>query len=489
MISLQKIQNQTKDIATLESYLAVNFEKVYDFFALQKHSDLLKSKQELKIYVALNWQVLNQLDNTNTTNLAFLALLLDACERLGLRTQFKLLYDFLSYSNFNIGRRLKASALYLLNVSEVNDYLNRYDEINSLLQSSYETEEDNQDKVLSIAINYYAQVLIDFGQFNLASVGLLKAKFEATISINNFSFLKHSLIESVLGLETTEYQTTYNQIHFLLDSFLDRDIVKSQYNPNFMIETETDYVNAIAKVQSSFNAIRQVSVDRYALIKNDFIFYSLQRGVKVLTEESQLFAYMNSYGRMHYQKLTSSFSYLPEKIFNNNINIVDWGCGQAMAAMTLLEYLNKKNIQHNVNQITLIEPSEIALKRGALHIKKYLPNASIATINKDLDSLTNTDFQSNKNTSYLHLFSNILDIDLFSLASLIQLIENNFKGVNYFVCVSPYINDLKTNRLDSFKKSFSDKENFENFFSINNKIGEWINDWTRVMRVFKADIT
>lgn len=330
MISLQELQSKTTDTAELENYLSANFEKVYDFFELQKHSDLLKSKEELKRYISLNWQVLNQLNKTNTTNLSCLSLLLDVCERLGLRAQFKLLYEFLSTSNYNIGKRLNASALYLINVNEVDNYLTRYDEINSLLQSSYETEEDNRDKVLSTAINYYAQVLIDFGQFNLESVHQLKRKFETTISTTGFSFLKHGLIESVLGIELAEYESAYNNIHFLLDSFLGRDIVKPQYIPNFIIESETKYSKAIENVQPNFNSIRQVSVDRYTSIASDSIFYSLGRGVTVLTEENQLFAYMNSYGKMHNQKLTTSFDFLPENIFNNSINIIDWGCGQAM---------------------------------------------------------------------------------------------------------------------------------------------------------------
>ena len=216
MISLQELQSKTTDTTELENYLSANFEKVYDFFELQKHSDLLKSKEELKRYISLNWQVLNQLNKTNKTNLSFLSLLLDVCERLGLRAQFKLLYEFLSTSYYNVGKRLNASALYLINVNEVDNYLTRYDEINSLLQSSYETEEDNRDKVLSTAINYYAQVLIDFGQFNLESVHQLKRKFETTISTTGFSFLKHGLIESVLGIELAEYESAYNNIHFLL---------------------------------------------------------------------------------------------------------------------------------------------------------------------------------------------------------------------------------------------------------------------------------
>ncbi|MDI9311583.1 MAG: hypothetical protein QM535_15325 [Limnohabitans sp.] len=488
MISLQELQSKTTSSIELENYLSLNFEKVYDFFELRKHSDLLKSKEEFKRYVSLNWQVLKQLNNTNTTNLSFLSLLLDVCERLGLRPQFKLLYEFLFNSNYKISIRLVASELYLINVNEVDNYLTRYDEINLLLQSSYETEEDNRDKVLSTAINYYAQVLIDFGQFNLVSVHQLKGKFETTISKNEFSFLKHDIIERVLEIELEDYESAYNTIHLLLDSFLGRDIVKPQYIPNFIIESETMYSKAIEKVNPDFNSIRQVSVDRYRSIASRSIFYSLGRGVTILTEENQLFAYMISYGRMHNQKLTTSFDFLPENIFNDSIDIIDWGCGQAMASMTLFEYLNAKNIKHKTNQIILIEPSQLALKRGSLHIKKFLPSVLIDTKNKDLDSLTDDDFKNNKNNSHLHLFSNILDIDLFSLTALIDRIDNNFKGVNYFVCVSPYINDLKTERLDSFMKYFSGNEKFEKLGSVNSKTKQWIYNWTRVIRVFKATI-
>jgi hypothetical protein len=159
-----------------------------------------------------------------------------------------------------------------------------------------------------------------------------------------------------------------------------------------------------------------------------------------------------------------------------------------MATMTYFDYLIRNGIEQTCNQVTLIEPSELALKRGSLHVKKYLPGTNINTVNKDLDSLLDEDFTIIKNVPNLHLFSNILDIDLFSLTTLIKRLENNFKGINYFVCVSPYVTDIKTNRLDTFMKNFSKKDTFEEIASLNNKIGEWKGNWTRVVRVFKTTI-
>ena len=158
--------------------------------------------------------------------------------------------------------------------------------------------------------------------------------------------------------------------------------------------------------------------------------------------------------------------------------------------MTLLEYLNDNEISHSISQITLIEPSQIALKRASLHVSKFINNTKIInTINKDLDSLAAKDFLK-ENKTRIHLFSNVLDMDVFSLSKLIELIKTNFSGENYFLCVSPYITDLKTARIDSFVNAFSANDGFEEIEKQNNKAYSWIRDkdWTRVLRVFKCNI-
>ena len=157
--------------------------------------------------------------------------------------------------------------------------------------------------------------------------------------------------------------------------------------------------------------------------------------------------------------------------------------------MLYLEYLQTKEINQTINQIRLIEPSEIAIKRGALHIKKFRKNINTITINKDLDSVEHNDLTQNGSITNLHLFSNIIDIDFFSLHQLLDKIETNFKGVNYFVCVSPYITDTKTNRIDNFVTHFNKFET-TNIKRIDNQKGQWNGngDWTRVLRIFKSNI-
>lgn len=488
MIVVEDLQNASGDVASLQNYLSDNFEKVYDFFTHQKHSDLVASRDKLNRYIQLNRNVILQLDIDDKTNLAFISLLLDISEELGLIGSFRFLYDYLKGKEFNIGERLKAASLYLIGVRTADDYVNRYEKIYGHLQLSSETEEDNTDRVLMTMVNYYAQVIHDFGEFNVEKVLELKAKIEKSLSDFEFSFLHNKLIEDVLSVDFGNFIDAYLSIHVLLDSFLGRDTVKPVYRKDFLLETGTEYCDLLAGVANSFKAVRQISVSKYQLIKSDSIFNSLGRGVAILTDENQLYAYMNSYGNMHYEKLIEAFKTLSKAFFDEETNIIDWGCGQAMASMAYFDFLNQIGNEQEIKNLTLIEPSEIALKRASLHIRNFSPATDIHTINKDLDALTNGDFIKNKTHTHIHLFSNILDIDEFSLTALLQLVDSNFPGDNYFICVSPYINDTRTSRLDAFVKFFSKKKDFAKINAIDNRPGQWKGTWTRVVRVFKATL-
>lgn len=488
MIVVEDLQNASGDVASLQNYLSDNFEKVYDFFTHQKHADLVASRDKLNRYIQLNRNVILQLDIKNKTNLAFISLLLDISEELGLLAPFRFLYDHLQGKEYNIGERLKAASQYLIGVRTADDYVNRYEAIYNHLQLSSETEEDNTDKVLMTMVNYYAQVIHDFGEFNIGKVLELKAKIEKSLSDYEFSFLHNKLIEDVLSVDFGSFRDAYLSIHGLLDSFLGRDIVKPVYRKEFLLESGTEYCDLLAGVANSFKAVRQISVSKYQLIKSDSIFNSLGRGVAILTDENQLYAYMNSYGNMHYEKLIEALKTLPKAFFDEETNIIDWGCGQAMASMAYFDFLNQIGTEQVIKNLTLIEPSEIALKRASLHIRNFSPATDIHTINKDLDALLNEDFIKNKTNTHIHLFSNILDIDEFSLTALLQLVDSNFPGDNYFICVSPYINDTRTSRLDAFVKFFSKKKDFAKINTVDNRPGQWKGTWTGVVRVFKASL-
>ncbi|MDQ7046621.1 MAG: hypothetical protein Q9M39_03025 [Sulfurovum sp.] len=67
---------------------------------------------------------------------------------------------------------------------------------------------------------------------------------------------------------------------------------------------------------------------------------------------------------MHKAKLYSSFDTVIHQLKSQTINIIDWGCGQAVATSLLIEYIKEHKLDINILNIILIEPSVLALSRG-----------------------------------------------------------------------------------------------------------------------------
>lgn len=105
-----------------------------------------------------------------------------------------------------------------------------------------------------------------------------------------------------------------------------------------------------------------------------------------------------------------------------------------------------------------------------------------------MDSLTNNDVCGTNGNINLHMFSNILDVGSFSMQHLIDLIKQSYSGLNYFICISPYINDFKTARFDSFVNGFKHYASFKILYQDISNRYEWINDWTKLIKVFKVYI-
>ena len=190
---------------------------------------------------------------------------------------------------------------------------------------------------------------------------------------------------------------------------------------------------------------------------------------------------------MHKAKLESCFNEFPFTEINQPIEVIDWGCGQGLASLVLCDFLKSNEIEIPISKITLIEPSPLSIKRAALHLQTYPSLQTAKTICKSFDGLELQDLRTDANTIKIHLLSNVLDIDdsYYSQSNLIELIKQSQKGLNYFICCSPFITDFKTNKIDNFVRSFRDREMI---FSEDNRTGEWQNGWTRVVRVFRTTL-
>ena len=227
-------------------------------------------------------------------------------------------------------------------------------------------------------------------------------------------------------------------------------------------ETGTQYATAISNVLQTnprFWDIYEYNISQTQNLSFGEIWQPLENGVVIINDHHTLTKYITCYGGHHYQKLQTSFVALfPHITANSNIDIVDYGCGQALATTVFYDYMLRNNKNYNVSKVTLIEPSDLALKRGILKLNHFInhkqQNTEVKKVNKKLDEVTEADLTTNNTNIKIHLFSNILDVTSFNLQQLITKIKNTQKGTNYFVCVSPSNGTAQT-QITSFQNQFN----------------------------------
>ena len=122
-------------------------------------------------------------------------------------------------------------------------------------------------------------------------------------------------------------------------------------------------------------------------------FDSLDNGTKILETEEECERYIALYGGHHFHKLRAAFASTNFPYLNGrNVEIIDWGCGQAIATCVLLDYFIENRISPNILKITLVEPSEIATAKGRNLIVQMFQNNenvrnTISLVNKKFDDL------------------------------------------------------------------------------------------------------
>jgi hypothetical protein len=183
---------------------------------------------------------------------------------------------------------------------------------------------------------------------------------------------------------------------------------------------------------------------------------SLRHGTAVLDSHTNCDLYIALYGAHHFYKLYAALDAINFDINGQAIEIVDWGCGQALATCVVMDYFIARSITPDIHSITLVEPSGVALERGADFVRQmaqgYLGSlGEIRSVGKYLDDLAVEDLGGDGETIKLHLFSNIIDVDTFDLHLLYELIVASFQGFNHFICTSP---SNHRGRLDRFCHPF-----------------------------------
>lgn len=193
---------------------------------------------------------------------------------------------------------------------------------------------------------------------------------------------------------------------------------------------------------------------------------TLEHGTAILETEELCSAYLAAYGRMHRHKLYFALDKTKEKgdfpyhELRNGVELFDWGCGQGIGSMAVIESLRKEGLLSCLKKITLEESSDIARARAVLHVKQALGTDYDTEIEQYSEYLPSDYSTENtiksivvKQPCAIHLFSNILDIETVSLKGVSRLITSSGKK-HIVLCIGPA--NLNESRINAFKNYFKD---------------------------------
>lgn len=182
---------------------------------------------------------------------------------------------------------------------------------------------------------------------------------------------------------------------------------------------------------------------------------ALNHGVPLLDSPEKLCKYLCSYGDMHEEKMEVALNSIqnPKDVFNRDLTIIDWGCGQGLATTCFFDYLTRNDLSNNTKKVILIEPSEMALNRAKLHVNAYLNDENkIKLVKKYLDDVIEDDIKTDTSV-VLHFFSNILDIKEIDLKNLANNVARDETKEHYLFCISPL--NSGSRRIEAFYNYFS----------------------------------
>ena len=228
-------------------------------------------------------------------------------------------------------------------------------------------------------------------------------------------------------------------------------------------ELHSQYEQGLSCIPApSFDSIRNTAISmlsRFSDAEKQQMYEDLDRGKAIIDREELLWRYLLAFGKKHRRHLDIAFGKLPRpsSVVGDGYSVVDWGCGQGLATVCLLDYLKNKRIDALPKEVVLVEPSELAIENARLHVGLYGPD-KIRTVQKRLDDVTGADIRTSAPVT-LHLFANILDVDGIDLKRLANLISDNAEGLNYIVCVSPWYS--AASRLFTFKEYFNGIDVFD----------------------------
>jgi len=476
---LNQIQKRNEFVKFLDN----NISDIETAFYKSDYDTINKAKFTLEDLVYdLESKALIEQDEVESSLRAFIIILADFYDRFSLFGAINTIIQFTP--DCSVKKRLTASKRFLgYRDLDLNPFNNDFDYILQLLDEAFINNDLGYRAKITL-MNYFLRakdMLHDNYKDDLSYLAQLFKTNKENYQILNDTTIQNLVKTGVLE-EKEILENERDKLHKEeVDSNVSVKLPKRDHEVVVINEEISDY--AIAYKQSGHKIFKTIQeLAKQFGVRSDTNYHRLKRGTAIIDDEKLLYQYIFSFGDMHKYKLLDSIGMVPwHQLEGKTFNCIDWGCGQGLGTVALHDYFLQNDYNIHIDNLLLIEPSIIAIKRAILHTNQLqFINNVVPPVNKDLESLIHEDLQFGTSENRLQIFSNILDVPQFDIKTLARKIEKTQKGNNYFICISPSIDDLRNQRIESFYKYFCERYSTTLYAERHGNIEKW----TRFEKVF-----
>lgn len=180
--------------------------------------------------------------------------------------------------------------------------------------------------------------------------------------------------------------------------------------------------------------------------------------------------YLAQNGKMYKALIYDALEVFISQLDGQTITVCDWGCGQGIVSMLVLDYIKEKQLDIKVSDVILIDDDTKALSRALAQVEALAQNdVKFILIKSDNNDIFDK-IKSIKNNRILHIFANdnmpvdfldigyeILDKDFVLCVSnenqeFVDMVYENFKSFTSVQDVS--IKDARIGRFEKFERIF-----------------------------------
>lgn len=291
-------------------------------------------------------------------------------------------------------------------------------------------------------------------------------------SVDNKKLLKQQVTElrekrEQLEKETQEFKTskTYSEISSIgsFDKYFDnvKNILAEEYTKLKKQLLKRDVKKKVTKTRAKKKPKLQIEksdYSKYLLALSVPNFEKIRRYCNNLVNNHKaddMQKYLAKKGKMHKAIMYDALEQFIERIDGDTITLIDWACGQGIAASLVLDYIREKQLDIKVDKIFLIDSSDkTAVSRAKIHTEVLKQNITkvygtvlvpcpetfedIASIGYDEHVIHQLNSTINDNT--LHLFAN--DEIPFDFHSWDWYDVNSDIFNGYYLCLSSKSNEI-----------------------------------------------